>query len=203
MISGSRNISSIKTRSGGILVILALLFFSSCENDLKDVERIAARNVEIPVDISYGVEIIYSDSAVVKGKLITPKLLHYNVEKPYYEMPDGVTLIMFAEDQEERSRVTADYAIRRESEKLVELRRNVVVTSKNGDKFYSDELIWDESKRRFYSNKLVKIVRSNGNVIYGTGFESDEEFKYPEMSSARGDIDLPQNAVGTDPAGED
>jgi len=176
-------------------LLLGLVFFASCENDLRDVERIAARNVEIPVDKSYDVEIIYSDSAVVKGKLITPQLFHYKTTKPYYEMTKGITLIMFDKQQQETSRVTADYAIRRETEKMVESKRNAVVVNKEGKTFKSDELIWEENKQRFYSNKLVSIVTPS-QTIYGTGFWANEDFTYYEIRQSTGNFDISGEQTG-------
>ncbi|WP_423147477.1 LPS export ABC transporter periplasmic protein LptC [Rubrolithibacter danxiaensis] len=166
------------------------LLFVCCENDLKDVERISSKNVSIPVDRSYGVEILYSDSAVVKGKLITPLLLTYKTEDPYYEMPKGVTIIFLDSTLKESSRVTADYAIRREKENKVELRKNVVAVNKEGKTFKSDELIWDENKRRFSSNKLVAITTKN-QTIYGTSFWANESFTYYEIQQSTGNFDVP------------
>lgn len=200
MISGSRNINLIrilffKKSLIGVMVIGLPGLFASCENDLKDVERIASKALSIPVDRSYGVEILYSDSAIVKGKLITPELLHFKTQNPYYEMPKGVTIILFDENQKESSRVTSDYAIQRENERRVELRKNVVAVNKEGKTFTSDELIWDETSRRFSSNKLVSII-TKSQTIYGTGFWANEDFTYYEIDQSTGNFDVPKNAGG-------
>ena len=180
-------------------IIFCAFLLTGCENDLKDVERISARNASIPVDKSYGVEIIYSDSAKVKARMLTPELHHYNTDKPYYEMPKGVTLIVLDEDLEEKSRVTADYAISRENEKIVELKRNVVVVNKEGKTFKSEELFWDQNKKRFYSNQLVSIITKT-DVINGTSFWANENFSYYEFDQGTGNFDVPgnQNSFGTD-----
>jgi LPS export ABC transporter protein LptC len=173
----------------------ASLLFSACENDLKDVERISSRNVSIPVDKSYGVEIIYSDSAKVKGKLLAPVLLNFKPQgkSPYQEMPKGVTVIFLDEKTgKETSRVTSDYAIRRENEKIVELKKNVVAVNKDGKTFKSEELIWNENQRRFYSNKLVSIVTKT-QTIYGTSFWANESFSYYEIQQSTGNFDVPGN----------
>lgn len=175
---------------------IAACFLPACENDLKDVERLSSGNPNIPVDKSYGVEIIYSDSAVVKGKLITPVLLHYKTKDPYYEMPKGVTVIILDKNQKETSRITADYAIQRENAKIVELRKNVVAVNSEGKTFKSDELIWDEKLRRFYSNKLVAIT-TQSQTIYGTSFWANESFTYYEIKQSTGNFDVPQSSDST------
>ncbi len=173
----------------GAVFYIGIIMLFACENDLRKVEQISAKKMLVPVDKSTGVEIIYSDSSIVKAKLITPELLNFKTEKPYIEMNKGVTVIFYDQNQQESSRVKADYAIRRERENIVELKRNVVVTNIKGETFKSDELIWDETKRRFYSNKLVSIT-SNLNVLYGTSFWANEDFSYYEIVQSTGDLRL-------------
>lgn len=173
----------------GALILSSAILFSACENDLKKVEQISAKKLVVPVDKSTGVEIIYSDSAKVRAKLITPELLNFKTEKPYIEMKKGLTIIFYDENLQETSRLKADYAIRYERENSVELKRNVVASNIKGETFKSDELFWDENKRRFYSNKLVSIT-SKDNVLYGTSFWANEDFSYYEIVQSTGDLRL-------------
>ncbi len=173
------------------LLSLGIFLISSCENDLREVERVASQKSQIPMDRTTGVELIYSDGAVVKAKLITPELLHFKTNAPYYEMKKGVTIIFLDANQQESSRVVADYAIRRENEKNMELRNNVVVTTREGKTFKSDELIWDENLRRFYSNKTVAI-KTVSQTIFGTKFWANEDFSYYEIEQSTGNFNVGQ-----------
>lgn len=173
---------------GAVLLVGIVLQFA-CENDLRDVEQLSAKKTSIAVDKSIGVEIIYSDSALVRAKLITPELLSYKTDKPYVEMKKGVTVIFYDPNQQETSRIRSDYAIRRENENIVELKKNVVATNIKRETFKSEELIWDETKKRFYSNRLVTIT-SNENVLHGTSFWSNEDFSYYEIVQSTGDLKL-------------
>ena len=174
------------------LLVCTVFAQVACENDLKDVEEISSKKNPIPVDKSSGVEIIYSDSAVVKAKLIAPELLHFKTKNPYYEMNKGVTIIFYNEVMQESNRVTADQAIRRENERRVELKQNVVATNKKGETFKSDELIWNENTKRFTSSKVVSVSFS-GNTFYGTSFWANEDFSYYEMDQATGNFNLTEN----------
>lgn len=176
-------------RVAGALLFISVLLQYACENDLRDVEQISSKKLVVPVDKSTGVVIIYSDSAIVKAKLITPELLNFKTDKPYLEMKKGVTIIFYDKNQQETSRVKSDYAVRREREKIVELKRNVVATNSKGKIFKSEELIWDETKKRFYSNRLVSIT-SKDNVLLGTGFWANEHFSYYEIVQPTGDLSL-------------
>ena len=182
----------MRTRFVHISAVCALLFFLlACENNLKEVERVAAQRITIPVDKSTGVELIFSESATVKAKLLTPELLYFHTAKPYYEMKKGLTIIFLDPKQQESSRVVADYGIRKELEKTMELSQHVVVTTHDGKTFKSEELIWDENARRFYSTKLVAI-QTVTQLIYGTGFWSNEDFSYYEIDQSTGNFEVGQ-----------
>lgn len=173
----------------GAFFLICTVFVSSCENNLKDVEQISAKKLSVPVDKSTGVTVLYSDSGFVKAKIITPEYLHFKTEKPYIEMNKGVTVIFYDTEQQETSRVRSDYAIRRENEKLVELKRNVVATNERGQTFKSEELIWDETKGRFFSNRMVSVT-SQGNTLFGNNFWANQDFSYYEIQQASGDLSL-------------
>ncbi len=167
--------------------LFALLLLGSCENDLKEVERISNQKIEDPVDVSYGVKVIYSDSSVVKAQLTTPKMLHFNTKDPYYEFPEGGVLIMYDSLRKETQRVRSRYAIQRVNSGITELRKNVVATRADGMTLESEELIWDENQKRFYSNLPVTIT-INDQVSYGTSFWAREDFSYFEITSQTGDF---------------
>ncbi|WP_255898439.1 LPS export ABC transporter periplasmic protein LptC [Paradesertivirga mongoliensis] len=170
------------------LCLVGSALIVSCENDLKEIEKISSRTLNISVDTSKGVEIIISDSAVVKGKLITPVLLNHKAANPYHEMPNGLTAIFYDENQKESSRITADHGYSRENGKLIELRKNVVVTTQKGDVLKSEELFYDEKRKVFYSNQLVNITKPDGTSINGTSFESDQNFDNPIVQNATGTL---------------
>lgn len=179
----------------GILGCLILLFsLSACENDLKEVERISSQKIEDPVDISYGVTVIYSDSAVVKAKLTSPEMKHFNTKEPYYEFPQGGLLILFDKEGVETERVISDYAIQRENTGLTELRKNVVVTRADGLIIKSDELIWDENQKIFYSDLPVTLIR-DGTEQHGTSFWANEDFSLVEATSLVGDFNLKKSKI--------
>jgi len=158
--------------------------FVSCQNDLSKVKEIELKQKE-DVEITKGAEIIYSDSAHVKAKLTAPILYNHKTSNPYYEMPKGIVVVFYDKQLKQTSKVTSDYAIRKENQNIVELKKNVVATNAEGKTFKSEELIWDENQKRFYSNKLVTID-TNGNLITGPGFWSNEDFSYYEIRQGSG-----------------
>jgi LPS export ABC transporter protein LptC len=169
-------------------ILGAWLLMSACENDLKDVEQLYPSKVPVQVDESEGVEILYSDSAVVKAKLIASQVLKFKTTEPYYVMPKGITVTFFDANQKETGHVTSDYAIRREAQRIVQLKKNVVVTNSKGETLKTDEMIWDENKKRIYSNKTVILSSPDGTLFYGTGFSSDESITSWNLNQASGSM---------------
>lgn len=166
------------------LFFCSAFVFTACENDLSKVKEIELKQKE-DIEITKGAEIIYSDSAYVKAKLKTPILYNHKSSTPYMEMPKGIEVTFYDRNLQQTSKVTSDYAIRKESQKIVELKKNVVATNAEGKTFKSDELIWDENLKKFYSNKLVTI-NTGGNLITGPGFWSNEDFSYYEIKQGAG-----------------
>ena len=161
------------------VMFIGLFITSACENSLSDIKKIASAEDEKPISRTKGVELIYSDSAKVKAKLNTPLMIDYqDAAKPYKEMPDGVKIVLYDENLVEKGTVTSDYAVQREKENIVEFRKNVVATNARGETFKSDELIYDLTKKQFSSTKPVQIIMANGNIMNGTGFNSNDSL-YP------------------------
>lgn len=185
----SRNLISAKMNNLFYMLLPFALMVIGCQNSLKDVERISSRKLVTQIDVSTGVQIIYSDSAIVKAKIITPELIHYKTNQPYYEMKKGMKAIFFDQQQQETSNIISDYALRREHEDIIELRKNVVATNKEGKVFKSDELIWNAKLHRFYTTKLVTILAPN-QTTYGTEFWANEDFTYYEIQKSTGNFDV-------------
>jgi LPS export ABC transporter protein LptC len=170
------------------LFLIAALTISSCENDLGKVREIELKQ-KGELEITKQAEIIYSDSAYVKAVLKAPILSHYKTNTPYYEMPKGIEVVFYNKTQKQTTKVTSDYAIQKEDQKIIHLKRNVVATNIKGDTFKSEELIWDENQRRFYSNLPVTITTEK-TEIHGPGFWANESFTYYEITQGAGAFEL-------------
>ena len=66
----------------------------------------------------------------------------------------------------------------RDKENIIEFRKNVVATNAQGERFKSEELIDDMANKKLFSTKPVQITMTNGNVMEGTGFNSNDSL-YP------------------------
>jgi LPS export ABC transporter protein LptC len=159
--------------------VFICMLLASCENSLNDIKKIASAEADKPISRSTFVDIIYSDSAKVKAHLTAPLEIDYDdAAKPYKEMSKGVKIIFYEDDLSVKGTITSEYAIEKDKENLIEFHKNVVAKNAQGETFKSDELIYDEANKKLFSKKPVQIIMTNGNVMNGTGFNSNESL-YP------------------------
>ena len=168
-------------------IVTGIVLFSACENDINKIRELSANQVNTDVDTIHGVDIIYSDSAKVRFRVLAPLLLQYQGKKPYKLMPKTVNVIFYnKEDMTQMGTLTADTAIQSGDGNKLEFHKNVVAKNAKGETFKSDELIWDKSSKTMYSNKVVQIKMANGDIMNGTGFKSDQTLAHWTMTQSTG-----------------
>ncbi|WP_228098856.1 LPS export ABC transporter periplasmic protein LptC [Pedobacter sp. MC2016-24] len=170
----------------GIAICLVQLLLSSCgDDDLKKVEVI--KKISLNVDRTKGVEIIYSDSAKVKAKGYAPVLdkVTPSSGSPYQEMPNGVKIQFLDEFQKITGTITSDYAIMKETEKLIIFKRNVVVVNQTMT-FNTEELIWDQNKQMFFSPKGI-VTNPDGSFADAVNFSAPQNFSTYSTGSGNGE----------------
>ncbi len=168
--------------------ILLLFFFSSCVNNPAEVNTLTEKNTG-PVQTAYNIEILYSDSAILKARVVTPELDKFGGDKPYILFPKGVKAYFYGEDQKVTSSLSAKYAVNHENEKRMEAKKDVVVINDKGEKLNTEHLVWDQNTQKLYSDQFVKITTSD-EVVYGDGFEANEDFTRYRIKKIKGTINL-------------
>ena len=172
-----------------ISLIASTLIFQACqEKSMEDVD-IITKERNIPNETAIDIEFIFSDSGIVKAKIVSPLLEQFRGEKPYSEMRNGLEATFYDPSGRANAFLTSKYGKRITNEKLIELKDSVVVININGDKLNSEELFWDERKDIVYSNRSVR-VKTEDEIIYSNGFESDPTFSYYKFYQITGTISL-------------
>ena len=165
-----------------------LTSFFSCSNDLEEVSRVTNEKV-LPVSSSKNVEMLYSDSARMKARIKAPLRETYIGEKGYVEFRKGLKVEFFGGDGKVESQLSAEYAISRTKENRMEAKNNVVLSNSAGDRLNTEHLIWDQKEDRIYSNVFTRIT-SPDRIIYGEGFESNQDFTKYRILKIKGNISL-------------
>jgi len=156
----------------------------SCTNDIKEINRLTATKNALS-EVAKEVEILYSDSAKVKVRILSPTMKRYQVNgESYDEFPEGL-LVEFLDDYKRvKSWLEADYAVRKDKEKKIYVEKNVVLYNKKNDKLETEALVWDEGIEEIYTSRAVKISQpTRGDTSYGHGFRADQEFTRFEIKN--------------------
>ncbi|MBI2966677.1 MAG: LPS export ABC transporter periplasmic protein LptC [Bacteroidetes bacterium] len=172
-----------------------VLLLFSCKNDLQKVTAVTEQQ-KFPSETATDVEFLYTDSGILRIKLTAPELLRFAGEEPYNELPKGVHLIFYNDRLTVDSWLSANYAIRFEKKNLMEVRGNVIVINRKGEKLNTEHLLWDEAKKIIYTNEFVKITTAD-EIIMGYGMEANEDFTRFKVKNIKGTIRLedPDNGI--------
>ncbi|MCS6917733.1 MAG: LPS export ABC transporter periplasmic protein LptC [Chitinophagales bacterium] len=163
-----------------------------CVNDPGTIRRITSRE-DPSREEGTGVTLIYSKEGHIQAHLEAPLMVRLTREKEAItELPSGLVLRFFDPSMQEESRLTAHYGVVYENSDEMIARNNVVATNKNGDKLETEELIWNQKTRRIYSDKFVRITTAD-EIMFGDGFESNEDLTNYTIRKIRGTVRLKEN----------
>ena len=102
--------------------IIIMLF--SCENRIEDVKAISGWN-NLPMITASDIEILYSDSGLVKARIVSAELHEYEKTEDkgeYVEFTKGVEVYFYNDQKEVESKLSSRYAIYDKAQKLFEAR---------------------------------------------------------------------------------
>ncbi|ATL46359.1 LPS export ABC transporter periplasmic protein LptC [Chitinophaga caeni] len=169
-------------------VFLAIVSLAACENDIAEVAAFDDKNTG--VEKADSIEAIYSQIGIVKGRLISPYMeRHIESAKPYAEFPKGLH-VDFYEDStlQVTGTLDADYGKYFDVEGDILLKKHVVfINFKEKRRLDCEELRWDAKKAKFISETNIRISTPT-DTLYGTGMQTDQNFKNYEIYVPRGSL---------------
>jgi LPS export ABC transporter protein LptC len=176
-----------------LLFIITAITLASCQNNRDEIMALGKKTV-MPSLTGKEVTILYSDSTILKIKLQTPQMQKYeaNVKEPVTIMPKGLFVNFYDAAGKQLTTLKADYGVRYEYTKKMEVKYNVEVTNVKGEKLNTEHLIWDEKKKKIISKDFVKITTTK-EIIMGKGLEANQDFSQYEIKEVTGAIRLEGN----------
>lgn len=174
---------------------LFLLFFtvislvlSSCSNEQISSNKLDSLQLEdkIGIERATGVELLYSDSSIVRVKVEAPVLLRdKDPLEPKQIFPDGIAADFFNENQIQTSKMIARYAEQFTKQQKIYLKDDVHIWNTKKEHLEAEELTWDEVEKTIYSDKFVKITTPT-QIIRGYKLRSNLEFTDWKLDSVTG-----------------
>ena len=144
-----------------------------------------------PSQVGDSVTLLYSDSSQLKVVLKANRMLIFNknVTEPYTLLPKGLFVTFFDDQEKVSATLKANYGIRYDIKKQMEVKYAVELINKDGTKLETEKLIWNEVTQRIYTDAFVKITNRK-EIIMGTGMESNQDFTKYEIKHVTGQIQI-------------
>lgn len=174
----------------GAACVASCFFFCACENDLQTILDLQ-RN-RLSVDEANLVESYMSQGGVMRAKLTAPRMLRYQDSLPRVEFPQTLHVDFYDDSLRIESMLDAAKGWYYETQNRIVLTDSVVVIRLNGDTLRTKELYWEQSLRKFFTHSNVAI-HSRDKIIYGKGFEADDNLLNWKIDSTTGFVQVGQS----------
>lgn len=179
----------------GIIVAMAAM---SCQETVEHTAPAVRPQDSVAVMTSYGVNTLISDSGVIKYRIVTERWEVNQARNPSRWVFDkGLFLEQFDEKFHVQAYIQCDTAYYFDQQRLWELRSRVRILTKDGLRFSSEELFWDESKHELYSNVFSRLVTPE-RTLQGSYFRSDERMTHYYVTNSKGSFESEDFTGGGD-----
>lgn len=169
-----------------IICVLLALFVSACQEAVEHTAPAIRDRDSASVMTSWGVNTLISDSGVIKYRIVTERWDVNAVKHPSrWTFDKGLFLEQFDEKFHIQAYIQCDTAYYYDQLHLWELRSRVRVRTKEGLRFTSEQLFWDESRHELYSYVFSRLVTPE-RTLQGSFFRSDERMTHYLVTNSRG-----------------
>ena len=170
------------------ILCLVPLFFSSCENDPKEIED-WTKKAELREEAKT-IESYLSQSGVMKAKLTAPLMYRYQRDTIYTEFPNTLHVDFYDDSVRVESWLTANYGIYYDNLNKVFLRDSVTVINNEGDTLRTPELWWDQNSQKFYTDKPARLDGKDKHLTGTQGLEATQDLKVIQFKYPIGPFDI-------------
>lgn len=185
MSKSVKNIAQTYTRSLLPGFVFLMLLYVSCKNDPKEIDRLVNKST-IQEDVAHDVTIIFSKNGKTSARLYAKEFVRNEVAKPpFTDLKKGIKMEFFNDSLRVESTLTALYARYYEKQGNILIRDSIVVVNKKGERLQTQELIYNQSIKKFYTEKFVRI-HTPTQVMFGDGLEANEDFTWYEIKHPKG-----------------
>ena len=153
-----------------------LVLFPSCSGTKKNSAVSNICRDSLPSMTTIGVSSLISDSGVIRYKIISEEWMVFDkTNPPKWAFEKGIFLEKFDNEMRVDAKIKADTAYYYDKQKLWDLRGHVSIRNQKGEKFDTEQLYWNQSTEKVYSDKFIHIEQEE-KIITGYGFNSNQQF---------------------------
>ncbi len=182
---------------------MAILFIG-CKDNYKRVGEEAIRKV-YPQGVATNFTLTYTEATKEMGTLdsATTRVIavlrspinedYDNLSFKYKEFPEGLELD-FYDEKNQKSIITADYAIIYSQTNLIDLQGNVVLEAHDGKKLETPQLYWDRKNKWIFTEAEFTYTNpEDGTVMDGEGMDFNREFTFFSAHKTFGLMTIKEN----------
>ncbi|MBP8776633.1 MAG: LPS export ABC transporter periplasmic protein LptC [Bacteroidaceae bacterium] len=171
-----------------LLFIACTIAFAGCEKEKKQIAPAIKQRDSIPVLATTDMVSLISDSGLTKYRITAKDWKIFDRTRvPKWTFEKGLLLEQFDKTYKVISTIQSDTAYYYSEAKVWELRGRVKIRNEKGDKFFTQQLFWDEGNKKLFSKKPIRIEQ-NDKIITGKGFESNQEMTVYQIYSTAGQV---------------
>ena len=170
----------------GVLMSMILV---GCQDQVEHTAAAIHAKDSVAMMTSYGVNTLISDSGVIKYRIVTERWeVNTNRNPSRWIFDKGVLLEQFDEKFHINSYIQCDTAYYFDQQRIWKLYGRVRILTKDGLRFSSEQLTWDENKHEISSNVFSKLVTPE-RTLQGSHFWSDERMTKYFVSNTKGSFE--------------
>lgn len=155
-------------------LIVAATVAVSCKEEKKEIMSGSTDPETTPTMSTRDVVTLISDSGITRYHINTPIWNVYDeAEEPSWKFPEGLHIQTYDMKMKPEATIDCDSAIYLKNKQIWHLMGYVNIRNTIGEKFLTEELYWNQSMRKVYSDSFIHIEREQ-KTIEGYGFESNE-----------------------------
>lgn len=172
-----------------VFLFISCLLAASCQEAVEHTAGAIRDRDSVAVMTSLGVNTLISDSGIIKYRIVTERWeVNQNKKPSRWTFDKGLFLEQFDEKFHVQSYIQCDTAYYYDQKRLWELRSRVRILTKDGLRFSSERLYWDEGKHELYSDTFSRLVTPE-RTLQGSYFRSDEHMTHYLVTNSRGSFE--------------
>lgn len=172
-----------------VLGVIVSWVLAACQNPVEHTAPAIHDRDSVAMMTSYGVNTLISDSGVIKYRIVTERWeVNTNRVPSRWIFDKGMLLEQFDEKFHINSYIQCDTAYYFDQERVWKLYGRVRILTKDGLRFTSEQLTWDENKHELSSNVFSKLITPE-RTLQGSYFWSDERMTRYFVSNSKGSFE--------------
>lgn len=176
-------------RKSVFIFLFSIIALLACTEEHEHTAPAIRDKDSVPSMVSYGVNTLISDSGVIKYRIVTERWeMNDKRNPPRWIFDKGVFLTQFDQTLHIQSYIQCDTAYYFDKNRIWELRGRVRILTKQGLRFSSEELYWDEQKHEIWSHKFSHL-KTPERELQGNYFKSNENMTKYIVTNTKGSFE--------------